>query len=317
MNNKTRSLCLPLLGICAPLLFASSSALALDWSTAPVTEVPLFYTGQTGMEWMYDKKTHDGAARFKKRGMSCLECHQGDETKFGPNQVAGKTDAEPFVGRTPFVNARVQATFDDSHFYLRVQLPKTPQSSGKVMDSKYLQKLTIMLDDGGVPEFAQGGCWAVCHQDSTSMPEAAGREITKYLKGSRTEIKKRIGGGTDFVADADLASLMTKGYFLEYWQARFNTAADVSAIDGIILKDRQTNDTPLVKAEVIESGNDWIVDFSRPLAASDNHKAISAGKQYNIGIGLHDQSSAGRYHIVSFEYSLTLGGDGMIKAVKQ
>lgn len=316
MIRKKGSLSLPLIGICVPLMFASSTALALDWSSAPVTDVPLFYTGQTGMEWMYDKKTHDGAARFEKRGMHCLECHQGDEAKFGPNQVGGKTDAEPFPGRTPFVNAKVQAAFDANNFYMRVQLPKSA-ASGKVMDSKYLQKLTVMLDDGGVPEFAQGGCWAVCHQDSTSMPEAAGREITKYLKGSRTEIKKRVGGGTNYVSDADLASLMAKGYYLEYWQAKFNSAADVSTIDGIILKDRQTNDSPLVKAEVSDSGNGWIVDFSRPLAASDNHKAIAAGKTYNIGLGLHDQSSAGRFHIVSFEYSMTLGGEGMINAIKQ
>ncbi|QSX29367.1 hypothetical protein JYB88_14305 [Shewanella cyperi] len=316
MNNKFGSLSLSLIGLCSPLLLASAPALALDWAAAPVKEVPMFYAGQTGMEWMYDKKAHDGAARFEKRGMHCLECHTGDEKKFGPNQVGGKTDTDPFPGRTPFVNARVQAAFDAGNFYLRVQVPKTA-AGGKVMDSKYLQKLTVMLDDGGVPEFAQGGCWAVCHQDSTAMPEAAGREITKYLAGSRKEIQKRIGGGTDFVADGDLAGLMAKGYFLEYWQARFNTAADVSAIDGIILKDRQTNDSALVTAQVTDSGADWVVDFSRPLAADGNHKALAPGKQYNIGLALHDQSSNGRFHIVSFEYSLTLGGDGNINAVKQ
>lgn len=313
MNKVARILTLATFSSFAAMAF---NVQAIDWSSVPSKDVPVFYPGQTGMEWILDKRSHDGAARYEKRGKPCLECHEGDEAKFGPNQVQGKTDTDPYPGRRANEKIAIQAAYDASNFYIRLTWPKTG-AAGKKMDDKFETKVTVMLDDGGEEEFIKGGCWVVCHQDSTAMPEAGGQEITKYLASSRKKIEKRVGGGTNYIGDGDISALMSKGGYLEYWQAQLNPGQPAQFIDGYILKERVQNDSAVVSGSAKEDGNNWVVEFVRPLAASTNHKALAEGKQYNIGVALHDQYSAGRYHIVSLEYSLSLGGDALIKAIKQ
>jgi cytochrome c-type protein NapC len=313
MNTYLRTLKYTLL---TGALLATGSTFAVDWSGVPSTNVPVYYPGQTGMEWILSKRDHDGAARYKKRKKPCLECHLGDEVSFGANQVKGKTDTAPYPGRRPSEIIATQAAYDANNFYIRLSWPKTA-AAGKKMDDKFDTKVTVMLDDGGVEEFAQGGCWVVCHQDSTEMPAASGQEIQKYLGASRNKIKKKVGGGTNYKADGDINAMMAAGEYLEYWQAQLNPGQAATFIDGTILKERVENKSALVSGSAKEEGNNWVVEFVRPLAGDSEHKTLSEGKTYNLGIALHDQNSAGRFHIVSLEYTMALGGDALIKAVKK
>ena len=105
----------------------SSASFALDWSGVPSTKIPLYYPGQTGMEWILNKREHDGAARYKKwekKGKYCITCHEGDEASFGPNQVKGKTDTNPYPGRRGFETVEAQASYDASNFYIRLTWPQ-------------------------------------------------------------------------------------------------------------------------------------------------------------------------------------------------
>jgi len=294
----------------------SGASYAIDWSGVPVTKIPVYYAGQTGMEWILNKREHDGAARYKKRKKPCLECHEGDEVSFGPNQVKGKTDVSPYPDRRATGIIETQAAYDSNNFYLRLKWPKVG-AAGKSMDNKFDTKITVMLDDGGVEDFAQGGCWTVCHQDSIGMPKDNNQKIKKYLSNSRKKIVKKVGGGINYKSDADIKTMLNSGEYLEFWQAQLNLGKPASFIDGYILKDRMINKKTVVAGSSKEVGNDWVVEFVRPLAGSTEHKTLAEGKKYHIGIALHDQNSKGRYHIVSFEYSLTLGGDSLIKAIKK
>jgi hypothetical protein len=186
-----------------------------------------------------------------------------------------------------------------------------------VLDDKFDSKFTLMLDDGGVEEFAQGGCWTVCHQDSDRMPEAKNRKIEKYLSHSRKKIVKKVGGGTNYKDDSEIQAMLTSGYYLEFWQMQLNPGSAPSFIDGYISKERIINDNTVVSGSAKEEGNKWVVEFVRPLKGDAPHKNLTEGKQYNLGFALHDQSVEGRYHVVSLEYSMSLGGDALIKAVKQ
>ena len=65
------------------------SALAADpatinWAKIPVTQVPLFYPGQSTYEWLRSDE-HKNAAKEVKRGDACMSCHdeEGAEKDMG------------------------------------------------------------------------------------------------------------------------------------------------------------------------------------------------------------------------------------------
>ncbi|MEH6625502.1 MAG: ethylbenzene dehydrogenase-related protein [Motiliproteus sp.] len=306
--------------LCMAALLAGLSlpVLAVDWGAAKAAEVPMFFPGQTSLEWMYGKKNHDGAGRYKKRKKNCRGCHTGDEAEYGPKIVkGGDTEAGPLAGRNGFLNMQVKAANDGSNLYLRLEWPKQGAASSK-QDADNDTKVTFMFDDGAVEEFTAGGCWAVCHIDSKKMPAAKGDGKTKYLGESRTNMTRKKGGADKFKSDGDLAALMSSGVYLEYWQAQLNPGQPAKVIDGYILKERSENSTATVTATATEAGGNWVVEFSRPLAAGANQKALSPGKQYTVGFALHDQNTEGRYHLTSLQYTMQLdGGDADLVAVKQ
>src|SRR3972149_1725041 len=75
-----------------------------------------------------------------------------------------------------------------------------PKLDKVVQDGKqpgiYEDRMTIMIDDGKVPLFAQQGCWLTCHEGERDMPGMASKEaaqkaiqkndIRKYLPEARS-----------------------------------------------------------------------------------------------------------------------------------
>ena len=60
----------------------------------------------------------------------------------------------------------------------------------------YEDRMTIMIDDGKVPQFAQQGCWLTCHDGQRDMPKQFTKEeverniqeaIEFHLEGLRQE----------------------------------------------------------------------------------------------------------------------------------
>jgi hypothetical protein len=62
----------------------------------------------------------------------------------------------------------------------------------------------------------------------------------------------------------------------------------------------------------------WTVTWTRPLdtgnAADD--KAMLEGKVYNVGIAVHDDNTTTRFHFVSFPFTLGIGTDADIQAMR-
>ena len=69
-----------------------------------------------------------------------------------------------------------------------------------------------------------------------------------------------------------------------------------------------------VTAEASKSGDAYTVTFTRKLAGGVE---MSPGKKVPFGIGIHADNAGGRFHHVSLEYTLGIGTDGDVKAVKQ
>jgi len=299
-------------------LATAQSAQAVDWAGVPEQEIMLFYPGQGSWEWALTKDDHSGAPKFKE-GKNCYACHKGEEKDIGQKIVSGKKlEPAPLAGKPGSLALKVKTAHDGERLYFRFQW-QVGKPTGKVIDKKFAERVTVMIDDGNVKEAARAGCWGSCHDDALGMASApAGKEIKKYLVATRTAVTRQ-GGGENYKPAAEIDQMLKQGAFLEYWQARMNPGQPVDVSDGYILDKRHRNEKPVVGAEANFANGTWTVVLSRALKAGGGvHKDIVAGKTYNIGFAVHDDHVDHRHHHVSFERTLILDqGKADFVAVKK
>jgi len=117
----------------------------------------------------------------------------------------------------------------------------------------YEDRLTMMVDDGSVPMFAEQGCWLTCHTGMRNMPgeptkdEIAANpvlgpdglkasEILKYLALSRTD---EMASWNATKSAEEIAALKAEGKFVDLMQWRAARSAPVGmADDGYVLEYR-------------------------------------------------------------------------------
>ena len=273
MNKRTTILVFAAL-IAGPALVADPAA--IDWSKIPAVKVPLFYPGQSSYEWLRSDGHKDGMKEVK-RGDSCTKCHDepGEERKMGGKLVkGGSLEPMPVKGKDGYKDLAVQAAFDDKNAYLRFQwktLNNFPGSEhqylrfdGKewkvyggprldkaVQEGKqpaiYEDRLTMMLDDGKVPGFAQQGCWLTCHDGERDIKTATKEEVAanaamqaykkedvrKYLPESRTNPSDwKTGKSVE-----EIAKIKAAGGFVDLIQWRAHRSNPVGmADDGYVLE---------------------------------------------------------------------------------
>ena len=137
----------------------------------------------------------------------------------------------------------------------------------------------MMFPDAKVPQASQVGCWASCHTDARTMPNADDKK-TKYVKE-----------GT---------------YELMQWKS----AKGAKVVDGTVTSERKMEGGTLgAKAEGAKSGDTYTVTFTR--------KNPGEGKAIPFGLAIHGDNASGRFHHVSLGYTLGVGAEGDVKAVKQ
>lgn len=287
----------------APL---SGAALAVDWNGVPEREIPLFYPGQASWEWALTEKDHSGAPKFKA-GKNCKACHDGEQADMGGKIVAGqKLVPAAVAGKPGSLPLHVQVARDAQRLHFRFRWKAGNGAAGKP-DAEHAARVTVMFDDGGTKEAARAGCWGSCHDDAIGMASApAGGKITKYLGASRVKLSRQ-GGGENYKPEADLATQLSQGVFLEYWQACLNPGQPAKPVSGYILDKRYEVEDGGVQAQAEFAGGEWTVVLSRPLASGGaGQKLFVPGHTYNLGFAVHDDHADHRHHHVSFEYTLTL-----------
>ena len=211
-----------------PMALAAGAAMAadparIDWSGVPVSNIVLFYPGQSSYEWLRSDG-HKGASRQVARGDACVSCHDdaNEEKDLGARLVqANRLEPTPVAGKNGHVDLKVQAAFDDRNAYLRLQWKTAnafpgsehqylrfdgrewkvygyPKLDKVVQEGKqpgiYEDRMTIMIDDGKVPGFAKQGCWLTCHDGQRDMPrqstkeEVAANALLSAIK--KTDVRK-------------------------------------------------------------------------------------------------------------------------------
>ncbi|HEY5682866.1 MAG TPA: ethylbenzene dehydrogenase-related protein [Sulfuricaulis sp.] len=267
-----------LIGIAA---LAAGPALAanpdkIDWAKVPTSTVPLFYPGQSSYEWVRGS-THPGAA-LVKTNVACIMCHAGKEKTMGDKLVkAGPLEPMPVKGKNGSIDLQVQVAYDAENAFFRFQwktLNPFPGSEHQYLrfDGKewkvygypkldkvvqdgtqpgiYEDRMTIMIDDGKVPGFAQQGCWLTCHDGERDMQKVASKDdaaanallaaikkkdVRKYLPASRDNPSDwKTGKSLD-----EIAKLKAAGGFVDLMQWRAHRSNPVGmADDGYVLEYR-------------------------------------------------------------------------------
>jgi hypothetical protein len=273
------------LGAATAALMASVSGPALaappaDWSQIPAKTIKLFYPGQSSYQWLRSR-AHKRANKKVIRGDSCVSCHEGEEEELGTLLVSGeKLEPNPIEGKNGTVDLKVQVAHDGDNIHWRFQWKTNmdragqmhnymmydgaqwkmvggPRSSSKVRSGAepplYEDRLTIMLDDGSVPNFQQHGCWLTCHNGMRDMPEMATKDqvrghprlgkdglkksdVRKYLPISRTDDQ---ASWNEVMSADEVAKLKAEGKFVDLMQWRAHRSNPVGmADDGYVLEYR-------------------------------------------------------------------------------
>jgi hypothetical protein len=277
MNRLT----LALTAATAATLFAgpvlAADPATIDWSSVPARTLTLFYPGQSTFQWL-NSAEHPGAGMVKTGG-ACVTCHKGAEEKLGDKLVkANKLEPAPVEGKNGTVQLNVQVAYDNEQAYFRFQWKTRNAYPGEAypflrFDGKewkpygnqrlagavrkgeqppvYEDRLSIMLDDGKVPNFANQGCWQTCHdgmRDAPKQPTAAQVQANPLLKAlKKNDVRKYLPSTrTDALASWDkgksvdeIAKLKAAGGYLELMQWRAHRSNPVGmADDGYVLEYR-------------------------------------------------------------------------------
>lgn len=251
---------------------------APDWSKAPKRDINVFHPSVTPIEFIVKKSDHSGTVGLRK-GETCVGCHEEKGTlNFDFKRLAGK-ELEP-VGapKTMIYPVAVQAAYDKDNLYIRLSFKEATGGADKG-DKENDLKATLMFPDAKVPMAAQVGCWQACHGDARTMPGADDKK-TKYTKEG--------------------------AYELVQWKS----AKGAKVADGSVSAGRKMDGGTLgAKADGAKSGDTYTITFTR--------KNPGEGKVIPFGFAIHSDHASGRFHHVSLGYTIGIGVDGDVKAVKQ
>ncbi|MCR4331601.1 MAG: ethylbenzene dehydrogenase-related protein [Sulfuricaulis sp.] len=244
----------------------------IDWSKIPAKTVTLFYPGQSSYEWLRTDN-HPGA-KLVLDGNACAMCHTGKEKDKGDKLVkGGPLEPTPVKGKNGYVGLSVQAAYDDKNAYFRYQWKTNgkagieypyyrfdgkewkvyggPRLDKAVQEGKqppiYEDRLSMMIDDGKVPMFANQGCWLTCHEGERDLKTATKEEVAanaamqaykkedvrKYLPATRANPSDWKTGKSP----EEIAKIKAAGGFVDLIQWRAHRSNPVGmADDGYVLE---------------------------------------------------------------------------------
>ncbi len=267
------------IAIAVTALFAGPARAAdpakINWKSVPRKTVTLFYPAQSTFQWLRSAE-HPGAPVVTGGG-ACLTCHKDAEEKLGNKLVkANKLEPTPVDGKNGAVKLNVQVAYDKENAYFRFQWKTKNDFPGDAypfyrFDGKewkpygaqklsaaarkgeqpgvYEDRLTMMIDDGGVPNFASQGCWLTCHngeRDAPNQPTADQVKATPFFQAiKKNDVRKYLPSTrTDELASWDkgksleeIAKIKAAGGFLDIIQWRAHRSNPVGmADDGYVLE---------------------------------------------------------------------------------
>ena len=277
---KRTIMVLSVAAMAAGQVYAADPA-TIDWSKVPVTDVTLFYPGQSSYQWLRNDHKGEKGATAVKRGSTCVKCHEDEEKTLGEELVkGGKLEPTPIAGKNGWVVLKVQAAYDDKNAFFRFQWKTRnafpgidhpylrfdgkqwkgyggPKLDKDVQEGKqpgvYEDRMTMFIDDGKVAGFSKQGCWLTCHNGERDMPkevskdEAQANALLKAIK--KNDLRKFLPETRTDPMDwrtgrslEEIAKLKAAGEFLDTMQWRAHRSNPVGmADDGYVLEYRNSD----------------------------------------------------------------------------
>ena len=273
----TAPVALTVIAVLAGCAMLTADSGTVDWNQVPTKTLTLFYPAQSTYQWLRSAD-HPGSSMVAQ-GTSCVTCHNGQEQKLGDKLVkANKLEPAPVEGKNGSVQLSVQVAYDKESAYFRFQWKTRNPYPGEAypflrFDGKewkpygnqrlagavrkgeqpavYEDRLSIMLDDGSVPNFANQGCWQTCHNGMRDAPNQAAtadvqanpllkalkkNDVRKYLPSTRTDALASWDKGKSV---EEIERIKAAGGFLELMQWRAHRSNPVGmADDGYVLEYR-------------------------------------------------------------------------------
>lgn len=142
---------------------------------------------------------------------------------------------------------QVQAAYNDSHIFFRYRWPaerphilhdvlvyedgdwvrKGSAVPGSNPDGLHEDRVAMLLDDGGVPDFARYGGYMTAGAGAAGLTDEAPEEVTKSLPGTRIDL----GDWASRQPPETLQAQREAGYFLDLWHWRAGRSNPVGASD--------------------------------------------------------------------------------------
>jgi len=180
-----------------------SAASEVNWGHIHSYKAKLFYPGVASWEFVNSKDHGVGMVPVVKRKKGCPECHidKAGNLDVRASEIVNGTlslkyskksfEPNPVEGKPAFLDADVQAAYDDENIYLRIQWSSAGKS-WKGADGGVPDRVAVQLNVGQ-DEFSKYGCFVTCHPDQNSMPESAAKDkIGKnpyYSKLKRDDVR--------------------------------------------------------------------------------------------------------------------------------
>ena len=262
--------------------------------------IPVFHPGVATWQWVVTKGTHSGVRGLMSKGESCVGCHI-DQGQLNFDFTRLKDTALEPVGasRTAQFPVALQAAYDATHLYIRLRFKPPADAAADApredKSPKHEVKVAMMFIADKVPMAAQVGCWATCHNDVRSMP-GADKDKKKYIKEANLD----------------------DGMYTDYMQWKSGEAGQGALfLDGHVAQARvNKNGQALEQAVGVMDGEHYVVTFKRKLTGGTGDVPLAEGRTVPFGIAVHTDKTVWRFHHVSLGYTLGLGADADVKAVK-
>jgi hypothetical protein len=288
----------------------------IDWGQVETKNIKVFYPGVASWEFLTSVDHGTGEVPVKSIKKACADCHVGKDGTYDINAdkiIAGELkkansgkpfETEPIAGAKGFSDVAVQVAYDADNIYLRLQWAGSGASvtdPSLAKDDK-ADRISVQIADK-IKTFNLYGCFIACHDDETGMPENSGGEKKLYGYYTAGKSQDKVDG------------FLSHGQFIDLWEAYFEGPA-VKAEDGYILESRHEDNNDLSATGSFEGGK-YTVVITRKLSTGDAKDiALQDGKDFSMGISIHDNKHKGRHHYVSFPVSVGLATTGDIKAKK-
>lgn len=333
-----RSIFLPIAAFALALLPVKSHSQVKDinWSKAEASRLTLFYPGVTSWEFLISDDHRLGGREIKQGRKDCRHCHLSKEGELDlkADEIAAGTvkmkrshnpfEPEPLPGKKGTLTAKVQAAYDSDYLYIRAEWEsKGAGWNQKKSPSSVPDRASIQLNKSEM-YFKKYGCFISCHDDLNTMPLSPSRkevEANPYYKAlGRDDVRLYAyyarTSWSEPKSEKDLSKKLKDGGRIDLRSVEF-VEKSAAPLNGWVFDDRRWEEKAAPEGAGEWGGGRYSAVFKVKLNSKEEHDvAVNGGEAVSVGLAIHEDGASKRKHYVSFPFTIGLGTDADIKALK-